>query len=99
MASEFVEIALIRAPSQDQQVSFGDLTNDVRQCLDDPVMRLVPCSPAAGNDPAGNGGRPGRRWRQCAAVTDHNDPLVAKAGMSRERDSLKAAYRDKRHGV
>jgi hypothetical protein len=42
MTSEFIEITLIRAASQDQQVSFGDLTHNVRQCLDDPVMSLVP---------------------------------------------------------
>jgi hypothetical protein len=42
MASEFAEITFIRAASQDQQVGFGDLTHDVRQCLDDPVVSLVP---------------------------------------------------------
>jgi hypothetical protein len=42
MASEFVEITLIRAASQDQQVGFGYLTHYVRQCLDDPLVPLVP---------------------------------------------------------
>jgi hypothetical protein len=39
--SEFVEITFIRTASQDQQVGFGDVTHDVRQCLDDPLMSLV----------------------------------------------------------
>jgi len=41
MTSEFVEITLIWAASQDQQVGFGDLTYNVRQRLDDSVMALV----------------------------------------------------------
>ena len=62
-ASEFVEITLIRTVSQDQQVGVGDLAHNMRQCLDDPVMSLIPLEPAAGNDPARNGDRPGaRRW-------------------------------------
>jgi hypothetical protein len=42
MASEFVKITFIRTASQDQQVGFGDLTHHVRQCLDDPLVSLVP---------------------------------------------------------
>jgi hypothetical protein len=42
MASEFVEITFVRTASQDQQVGFGDLTHDVRQGPDDPLMSLVP---------------------------------------------------------
>jgi hypothetical protein len=41
MAGKFVQITFIRAPSQDQQVGFRNLTPDVRQRLDDPVMPLV----------------------------------------------------------
>jgi hypothetical protein len=77
MSSEFVEIALIRTASQDQQVGLGDLTHDVRQCLDDPVMSFVPFQPAAGNDPARDGDRPGARRWQGSAVADHNDLLVS----------------------
>jgi len=63
MASEFAEITLIRAASQNQQVGFGNLTHHVRQCLDDPVVSLVPFQSANGNDPARNGDCPGtRRW-------------------------------------
>jgi hypothetical protein len=41
-ASEFVEITLIWTASQDQQVSFRDLMHNIRQCLDDPMMSLIP---------------------------------------------------------
>jgi hypothetical protein len=42
MASKLVEITLIRTASQDQQVGFGNLTHNVWQRLDDPLMSLVP---------------------------------------------------------
>jgi hypothetical protein len=41
MASEIVEITLLRAASQDQQMGLGDLPHDMRQGLDNPVMSLA----------------------------------------------------------
>jgi hypothetical protein len=32
-------------------------------------------------------------------VTDHNDPLAAKAGMPRQGGSLKVTYRNQCHGI
>jgi hypothetical protein len=63
LAGESVKVTLISPAAEDQKVSFGDLTHDMRQRLDDSMMSLVSLQPAAGDNPARYGHRPSVRQR------------------------------------